>query len=77
MEDGLNGIKVEDGNRDALADAAFSILKDPEKWWSSSAKVAQKYSWDKTAELWDSLIRNVVSNQKKTMTEKFHFNKKD
>ena len=65
VEDGLNGIKVENGNRDALAEAAFSILKDPERWWSSSVKVAQKYSWDKTAELWDSLIRSVVSNQKK------------
>ena len=65
VEDGLNGIKVEDGNRDALADAALSILNDPERWWSSSVKVAEKYSWDKTAELWDSLIRNVVSNQKK------------
>ena len=65
VEDGLNGIKVEDGNRDALADAALSILKDPERWWSSSVEVAKKYSWDKTAELWDSLIRNVVSNQKK------------
>ena len=65
VEDGLNGIKIEDGNRDALADAAFSILKNPERWWSSSVEVAKKYSWDKTAELWDSLIRNVVSNQKK------------
>jgi len=64
VEDGLNGIKVEDGNREALFDAAFSILMDPERWWSSSVKVAQKYSWDKTAELWDSLIRNVISNQK-------------
>ena len=65
VEDGLNGIKVEDGNRNALADAALSILNDPERWWSSSVKVAEKYSWDKTAELWDSLIRNVVNNQKK------------
>ena len=64
VEDGLNGIKVEDGNREALADAAFYILKNPERWWSSSVKVAEKYSWDKTAELWDCLIRNVVSNQK-------------
>ena len=65
VEDGINGIKVKDGNRDALAAAAFSILKNPERWGPSSVKVAQKYSWDKTAELWDSLIRNVVSNQKK------------
>ena len=65
LENGFNGITVENYDRKALADAAFSILKDPERWWSSSVKVARKYSWDKTAELWDSLIRNVVSNQKK------------
>ena len=42
VEDGLNGIKVEDGDRKALADAAFSILNDPERWWSLSVEVAKK-----------------------------------
>ena len=65
VENGLNGITVENGNRQSLTEAALEILRNPEKWWSSSVKVAQKYSWDKTAELWDSLIRSVVSNQKK------------
>ena len=63
VEDGLNGIKVEDGNRDALADAAFSILKDPERWWSSSVEVAKKYSWDKTAELWEKLIKEITDDR--------------
>ena len=56
VEDGLNGIKVKDGDRKALADAAISILSDPVRWWSSSTEVAKKYSWDKTAELWEKLI---------------------
>lgn len=56
VEDGLNGIKVKDGDRKALADAAFSILSDPVRWWSSSTEVAKKYSWDKTAESWEKLI---------------------
>lgn len=59
VENGLNGIKVEDGNREALCDAAFSILSNPEIWWSSSIKVAQKYSWDKTVELWIKLFDEV------------------
>ena len=56
VENGFNGIKVKDSDRKALADAAFSILNDPERWWSSSTEVAKKYSWDKTAELWEKLI---------------------
>ena len=63
VEDGLNGMKVEDGNRDALADAAFSILKNPERWWSSSVEVAKKYSWDKTAELWEKLITEITDER--------------
>ena len=61
VEDGLNGIKVKDGDRKALADAAFSILTNPKIWWLSSVKVSQKYSWDKTAELWIKLFE-VVKN---------------
>ena len=61
VEDGINGIKVRDGDRKGLIDAAFSILSDPERWRSSSVEVAMKYSWDKTAELWEQLIR-VVAN---------------
>ena len=59
IEDGLNGIKVKDGDRKALADAAFSILTNPEIWWLSSVKVSQKYSWDKTAKLWAKLFEEV------------------
>ena len=62
LENGLNGIKVNDGNREELANAAFSILNDPEKWWSSSVEVAKKYSWDKTAELWENLIKEITDD---------------
>ena len=61
VEEGLNGIKVKDGDRKALANAVFSILNDPERWWSSSIEVAKKYSWDKTAELWEKLIDKVCT----------------
>ena len=59
VEDGLNGIKVKDGDKKALEEAAFTILTKPEKWWSSSVKVAEKYSWDKTSELWIKLLQEV------------------
>ena len=57
--------RVEDGNRKALADAAYSILINPEKWYSSSIEVAKKYSWDRTAKLWKALIREITLDQQK------------
>ena len=59
VENGFNGITVENGNRKALVSAALEIMKRPEKWWISSVKVAKKYSWDKTAKLWENLIKEV------------------
>ena len=58
IENGLNGLKIKDGDREALSEAALSILTNPEKWWSSSLEVAKKYSWDTTASLWENLISN-------------------
>lgn len=59
IEDRLNGIKVRYGARKVFADAAFSILSEPENWWLSSIEVAKKYSWEKTAELWENLIKEI------------------
>ena len=59
VEDGINGIKVKNGDRKTLAEAAYLILTNPEKWWSSSVKVAQKYSWDKTTEHWVKLFEEI------------------
>ena len=66
VEEGLNGIKVKDANRKALSDAAFSILNDPKKWWLSSVEVGKKYSWNKTAEMWEKMINEILNyNDKK------------
>ena len=62
VENGFNGIAVEDRNRRALADAALKILRDPKRWWSSSIEVAKKYSWDETAELWETLIKEIADD---------------
>jgi glycosyltransferase involved in cell wall biosynthesis len=65
VEDGQNGIKVKDGNREALADAAFSIFNNPERWWSSSIEVANKYSWDKTVDMWERVIHEITNGHRK------------
>lgn len=59
VEDGLNGIKVRDSDRKGLSDAALSILSNPEKWRLSSIEVAKKYSWDKTSEMWETMIKEI------------------
>lgn len=61
IENGFNGLKVKDGDKEALSKAAFSILSDPEKWWTSSVEVAKKYSWDRTADLWEDQIKKIVN----------------
>ena len=60
VENGRNGLKVKDGNREALINAALSILYNHEKWSSSALKVSEKYSWDKAAEMWEDEILKVT-----------------
>lgn len=60
VENGYNGITVEDDNRKSMFDAALEIIRDPKKWWASSIEVARKYSWDRTAELWETLIEETT-----------------
>jgi hypothetical protein len=43
IEDEMNGIKVKDGDRKALLEAAFKILSNPKRWCSSSIEVAKRY----------------------------------
>lgn len=67
VENGSNGITVENGNRKALLDAALTIIGDPKKWWTSSLEVAGRYSWDKTAESWEKLIKTMVCDTSNRM----------
>jgi glycosyltransferase involved in cell wall biosynthesis len=63
VENGMNGLKVRGGDRKALTSAALEILQNPQKWLSSSMEVAKRYSWDKTAEMWDALIHKIENKQ--------------
>lgn len=63
IEDGINGFKVKDNDQDAFVDAVLKILENPKPLWDSSRRVAEKYSWDDTARLWDKAIREVLANK--------------
>ena len=63
IENGVNGLKVKDGDREALTKAALEIINDPKKWWVSSPQVTKKYSWDYTADSWDKLINELVKGK--------------
>jgi glycosyltransferase involved in cell wall biosynthesis len=64
IEEGKNGIKIVNGDRRLLSEAAYKILSNPQMWWSSSIEVAKKYSWDKTADIWEKLILEVSNNER-------------
>lgn len=59
IEDGINGLKVLDGDRASLANAAFIILSNPKNWWLSSLNVANKYSWEETVQAWENLFNKL------------------
>ena len=63
IEDGVNGFKVRDNDMDAFVDAVLGILENPEPLWESSRRVAEKYSWDDTARLWDKAIREAMEKK--------------
>ena len=63
IENGINGIKVRDGDRNELKRAAIEILSTAEKWSESSVRSAEKYSWNRTAEMWEKLIRDLDSDK--------------
>ena len=64
VESGMNGLTVPDGDRNALRDAALTILFDHESWSLKSIDVAKKYSWELTTKLWQKVILNVAVESK-------------
>lgn len=69
IEDHLNGILVKDGDRHALTEAALEIIDSPSQWWTKSASVAQRYSWDVTADLWEDLLTKTLNQKGKRINE--------
>lgn len=60
IEDGWNGIKVANNERRILADAADNLIKGYVKWSKSSRKLAERYSWDNTTDLWEKHLSNLA-----------------
>lgn len=62
IKNGINGIKVKDGDRNALIKAAVKILENPQPWWYTSHKVAERYSWDVSALKWQKLLHRIMKD---------------
>jgi len=43
------GMLVEDGDGEALGDAAAAMIRDPDRWRREGLQQARKFSWDSTA----------------------------
>jgi len=43
------GMLVEDGDGEALGDAAAAMIRDPDRWRRAGLQQARKFSWDSTA----------------------------
>ena len=54
IEDGKNGIKVRDNDRQKFEKAAELLLGEYATWPKACRDVAEKYSWDSTADLWEN-----------------------
>ncbi len=60
---GINGITVEDSNREGLLRAACHILKDPLSWTKGCREVAEKYSWKFVGNSWRNLLTQVQEDR--------------
>ncbi len=54
---GLNGLKVRDGDRTALCEAAERVLGNPGPFCKTSLEVAREYSWDEAAKIWYEVLK--------------------
>ncbi len=60
VEDGKNDKLVEDGNMGQMPESIRSIMdQHPGPWVSSSIGSARKYSWDKTAFMWEKDLKAI------------------
>ena len=54
--DSKTGLLVDDGNVTALSSAIRSLIENRQDYASRCRKYAEQYTWDKAAELWESLL---------------------
>ena len=46
VTNGLNGLNVPDGDREALKNVAMIVLRDHESWSAMALEVSRNYSWE-------------------------------
>jgi glycosyltransferase involved in cell wall biosynthesis len=63
VKPGRTGILVEEGNIDALAEAAEEILRKGEDWRRSCLKSASTRSWQTVAQEWDSFLSDLLNRR--------------
>lgn len=73
LEDGVNGVTVEYGNHEKLADAIEKLIKSPklrEKMSQASIEKAKKFSWENIAEQYVEVYKKTlfISTDKKEKT---------
>ncbi len=59
VQAGKNGILVQDGNIDALAEGLISIVDSPRDLCVTSRKYAEGFDWDITATKWRTFLKRV------------------
>ena len=61
--DSMTGLLVDDGNVTALSSAIKNIIESRQDYASRCRKHAEQYSWDNTAEQWESLLIKTSSRE--------------
>ena len=56
---GMNGMTVPDGDINALAVAAVTILRDQSKWVHRSREFAERYTWEDAASKWEAHLKRI------------------
>lgn len=65
VRDGETGILVRDNSPLSLANSAISLLKDRDllnRYSNNALAFSRQFSWDKTADVFDMIVRNAISS---------------
>lgn len=61
IKDGVNGYLVEDGNRVKMSESVIQIIDNFTELSQSSIEEAHNYSWEKTTDLWENHLNQIIA----------------